>query len=170
MKRLSYQTNKWTAEQVDRLWLKMASAPWLNYKPANRKAEKSAKRWLIDCDVRVSKFTLTALNVSWHYKWEQGRHKTVRMKAIRLLTTRNHRETGGAQWERVRTFFQRNVFHPVWRGNAPGIDPTISVCFLPYRISSVLRGRFPEEKHLKNKSRSVCLIELIFMCLKKSYG
>lgn len=42
VKRLSSPTNKWTAEQADRLWLEMAFAPWLNYQLANRKTERKA--------------------------------------------------------------------------------------------------------------------------------
>lgn len=72
VKRLSHQTNKWTAEPADTPWLEKACA-LAQLQTSQWGGREEGWRWLIDCNVRVSRLALTALNVSWHYKWDQRR-------------------------------------------------------------------------------------------------
>lgn len=133
--RSPYQTNKWTVNQLTYCgwkWLlsmaQLQTSQWQN--------RKKNSRWLIDCNARISKLTLTALNVNWHYKWEERRNKTIRMKAIKW-----HEGTIEKQLQTQREWGHASKgmnSHPFVFDNSVCHGPSCSLYFLSYRNSNIL--------------------------------
>lgn len=128
VKRLSHQTNKWTAEPADtRGWRRLV--PLAQLQTSQWGGWEEGSRWLIDCNVRVSKLALTDLNVSRHYKWEQKRNKLVGLEA-----TRGPQGTVRNSWGSIigKEASTGKILHPapLALGSCPWLGPFCSLYFL----------------------------------------
>lgn len=131
VKRLSHQTNKWTAEPANTPWLEKTCA-LAQLQTSQWGGREEGWRWLIDCNVRVSTLALTALNVSWHHKWDQRRTNRLGWKLSG--GTREQWGTAGAPLKSRR--LPEDAFAPIAGESSPWLSPSVLCIF--YLIKRIL--------------------------------